>query len=122
MSDAPHLRRGRWAEEQAAQYLESRGLRLVARNFRCRAGEIDLVMTDGPMLVFVEVRFRRSDRYGSGAESVTWTKQRRLLAAARVYLARHALGDARCRFDVVSVSKRHYRPDFLWLRNAFGEN
>lgn len=122
MSDAPHLRRGRWAEEQAAQYLESRGLRLVARNFRCRAGEIDLVMTDGPMLVFVEVRFRRSDRYGSGAESVTWTKQRRLLAAARVYLARHALADARCRFDVVSVSKRHYRPDFLWLRNAFGEN
>ncbi|HEX7034778.1 MAG TPA: YraN family protein [Pseudomonadales bacterium] len=122
MSDAPHLRRGRWAEEQAARYLESRGLRLVARNFRCRTGEIDLVMTDGPMLVFVEVRFRRSDRYGSGAESVTWTKQRRLIAAARVYLARHALADAPCRFDVVSVSKRHYRPDFLWLRNAFGEN
>lgn len=122
MSDAPHLRRGRWAEEQAARYLESRGLRLVARNFRCRAGEIDLVMTDGPVLVFVEVRFRRSDRYGSGAESLTWTKQRKLLAAARFYLARHGLADARCRFDVVSVSKPHYRPDFLWLRNAFGEN
>jgi putative endonuclease len=122
VSDAPHLRLGRWAEEQAARYLESQGLRLVTRNFRCRLGEIDLVMSDGAMLVFVEVRFRRSDHYGSGAESVTWAKQRKLLAAARVYLARHALADAHCRFDVVSVSKRHYRPDFQWLRNAFGEN
>lgn len=122
MSDAPHLRRGRWAEEQAARHLESHGLRLVTRNFRCRAGEIDLVMTDGPMLVFVEVRFRRNDRFGSGAESVTWAKQRKLLAAARVYLARHATAEVRCRFDVVSVSKPHYRPEFLWVRNAFGEN
>lgn len=122
MPQAPHLRTGRWAEEQAACYLESHGLRLVSRNFRCRLGEIDLVMADGATLVFVEVRFRRSQRFGGGLASVTRTKQRKLLAAARAYLARHRLIDAACRFDVISVTKRNYRPDFLWLKDAFGQD
>lgn len=117
-----HLHTGQWAEDQAARHLEAHGLRLVSRNFRCRLGEIDLIMNDGAILVFVEVRFRRSDRYGAGFESVTRAKQQRLIGAAHAYLARHAAGDRRCRFDVVSVTKRNYRPDFVWVRDAFGQD
>lgn len=122
MAQAPHLRTGEWAEEQTLRHLEHQGLRLVTRNFRCRLGEIDLIMMDADVVVFVEVRFRRSMRFGAGFESVTGAKQRKLLAAARAYLARHPHPGAPCRFDVVSVTKRHYRPDFLWVRDAFGQD
>jgi putative endonuclease len=122
LAQAPHLRAGRWAEDQAADHLRGHGLRLLCRNFRCRVGEIDLVMTDGAALVFVEVRFRSNLRYGTGLESVTRAKQMKLLAAARAYLARHPVGNTPCRFDVVSVTKRNYRPDFLWVKDAFGQD
>lgn len=122
MPEATHLATGRWAERQAERYLVDRGLTLVGRNFRCRAGEIDLVMTDAHVLVFVEVRFRRGNRFGSGLDSVTPAKQRRLLNAARAYLASHGAENATCRFDVLSVSKRNYRPDFFWVQNAFGQD
>ena len=79
----PRHSAGRWAEQAALEYLADRGLTCLARNHRSRFGEIDLVMGDGEVLVFVEVRFRRDDRFGGGAESVTWAKRRRLLAAAR---------------------------------------
>ncbi len=59
---------------------------------------------------------------GSGVETVTRSKQRKLLAAARAYLARHQTGDAPCRFDVVSVTKRNYQPDLIWVKDAFGQN
>ncbi len=121
MADADHLATGRWAEDAAAAYLTGQGLRLLERNFRCRFGEIDLVMADGAVLVFVEVRYRRSDAFGGGLESVGRSKQRKLLAAARYYLARHGGAGVRCRFDVVSVTRRHYAPDFSWVRDAFGE-
>ena len=122
MPDAEHLSTGQWAEDQAAGHLEQHGLRLIERNFRCRFGELDLIMADADVLVFVEVRFRRSERFGGALESVTRAKQRRLLAAARAYLARRGGGEPRCRFDVVSVTKRNYRPDFIWLRDAFGQD
>lgn len=122
MTEAPHLQRGRWAEQQALQHLEAGGLRLVERNFRCRLGEIDLIMTDGAELVFVEVRFRATAGFGAGFETVTRSKQRKLLAAARAYLARHPTGDAPCRFDVVSVTKRNYRSHLIWVKDAFGQN
>lgn len=122
MPDATHLQRGQWAEQQALQHLEAEGLRLIERNFRCRLGEIDLIMADGPVLVFVEVRFRATAGYGSGFETVTRSKQRKLLAAARAYLGRHQTGDTPCRFDVVSVTKRNYRPDLIWVKDAFGQN
>jgi putative endonuclease len=118
----PHLATGRWAEQAAEAFLQTHGLQPVDRNFRCRAGEIDLVMTDANVLVFVEVRFRRDQRFGGGLESVTPAKQRKLMAAAGAYLARHRAGGASCRFDVLSVSKRNYRPDFVWVKNAFGQD
>lgn len=122
MADASHLRTGTWAEAAAAAHLQRHGLRLLQRNFRCRVGELDLVMADGATLVFVEVRCRHNHRFGDGLESVTPAKQRRLLAAARAYLQRRGPGDTVCRFDVVSVTKRNYRPEIVWVRNAFGQD
>jgi len=91
---------GRAAEDLAARFLDARGLRVVARNFRTRRGEIDLVARDGATLVFVEVRFRRSASHGGAAESITPAKQARLIAAAQVYLLRQR-GDPPCRFDAI---------------------
>lgn len=91
---------GRTAEALAGRFLESRGLTVVARNFRTRRGEIDLVARDGATLVFVEVRFRRSASHGGAAESITPAKQARMVAAAQVYLLRQR-GDPPCRFDAI---------------------
>ncbi|HHW78678.1 MAG TPA: YraN family protein [Xanthomonadaceae bacterium] len=109
---------GTAAEELARRYLEARGLTLVTRNFRCRAGELDLIMRDGGQLVFVEVRSRRHARYGTPAESVTRTKQQRLLRAAAFYLQRQRL-DLPCRFDVVAILQADGEPQLEWIRDAF---
>lgn len=91
---------GARAEALAAEFLVARGLTIVARNFRARRGEIDLIARDGATLVFVEVRLRRSQYFGGAAASITRAKSARLLAAAQVYLAR--LGhEPPCRFDAV---------------------
>ena len=91
---------GRAAEDLAARFLDSQGLSVVARNFRTKRGEIDLVARDGATLVFVEVRFRRSESHGGAAESITAAKQARMVAAAQVYLLRQR-GDPPCRFDAI---------------------
>ena len=77
---------GSAAEDAAKTHLEQRGLKLLEQNFRCRRGEIDLIMQDGTGLVFIEVRYRRQNRFGSALESVTPAKQARVVAAARYYL------------------------------------
>lgn len=110
---------GTAAEDLALRYLEARGLTLVARNFRCRTGELDLIMRDREQLVFVEVRSRRHSRYGTPAESVTRTKQQRLLRAAAFYLQRQRLLDAPCRFDVVAILQAEDEPRMEWIRDAF---
>ena len=102
-------------ERLACSYLQENGLRLLARNYRCRRGEIDLVMREADTLVFVEVRFRRSSRFGTPAESVDIHKQRRLTAAAAHYL-QHNPSNLPCRFDVIAVSGND-RID--WIRSAF---
>lgn len=108
---------GAQAEEFACAHLERAGLKLLARNFRCPQGEIDLVMDDRDTLVFVEVRYRHSNAFGSPAETVGRHKQARLRAAAGHYLVKHAV-DRICRFDVVAVSSSEPRVE--WLRDAFG--
>ena len=108
---------GQTAESRAAAFLQSHGLKLVTRNWRCRFGEIDLVMQDGAALVFVEVRLRSRGDFGGAAASVTPAKQKKLLAAARQYLA--ALKSMPpCRFDVVALSGSG-QPE--WIRNAFDD-
>jgi putative endonuclease len=109
---------GQRAEELCADLLRRAGLRILARNWRCRLGEIDLVAEEGGTLVFAEVRLRRDARYGGAAESVTAAKRARLVAAARLYLA--ARGTAACRFDVLLLDA--LAPSRVqWIRNAFGE-
>jgi len=111
---------GRRWERAAESLLRKSGLRTVQRNFLCRRGEIDLVMLDGPVLVFVEVRYRRSDHYGSGADSVTLAKQRRIISAARHFLGCNArYCHQPCRFDVVSVGQGAGGIEMNWIRAAF---
>lgn len=112
---------GTAAEDLALCYLEAQGLTLVMRNFRCRAGELDLIMREGENLVFVEVRSRRYTRYGTPAESVTHTKQQKLLRAAAFYLQRQRL-DPPCRFDVVAILRSGGEPNIEWIRDAFQLN
>jgi putative endonuclease len=100
-------------EHAALAYLRRRGLVLLAANFRCPGGEIDLVMRDGPAIVFVEVRQRSGASRGGAAASVTLHKQRRLLRAAHAWLARYPVTPP-CRIDLVAVDGEA----IAWLRNA----
>jgi putative endonuclease len=109
-------RRGEEAEELAARFLAGEGLEVVARNYRTRLGEVDLVARDGATLVFVEVRLRSWDAFGGAAGSVDARKQRRIVAAARHYLARLRAEPA-CRFDVITIQGRAGSPS--WIRGAF---
>lgn len=104
-------------EESAACHLQRAGLKIEARNYRSRHGEIDLIARDGDTLVFVEVRYRRSSRYGSASATVDARKQRKLLATADSYLQRHRL-DCPCRFDVVGIEGD--AQNIQWIKNAFG--
>ena len=109
---------GQRAEELCADLLRRAGLRILARNWRCRLGEIDLVAEEGGTLVFAEVRLRRDARYGGAAESLTAAKRARLVAAARYFLARRAA--APCRFDVLLLDGLE-ASRVQWIRNAFSE-
>lgn len=116
-----HRLRGAALEAAAERWLNARGLRSVARNFRCKAGEIDLIMRDDAQLAFVEVRFRASDRYGSAAESVTAAKQRRLIHAAQLFIETHPQWrHCSCRFDVLAGGMATGELEWQWLRDAFG--
>ena len=105
---------GSEAEERAARFLASRGLAIVARNFRTRLGEIDVVARQGATLVFVEVRYRASGACGGALESITASKRSRIVAAANAYLAQ--LGSQPpCRFDVVLLEGESVE----WIPAAF---
>ncbi len=111
---------GAQAEDRARHYLEGRGLAFLERNFQCRGGEIDLIMADGESLVFVEVRYRRDDRYASPEESVGPRKRRRLIHAALRYLQTHPEQAPRpSRFDVVAISPQHGADAVRWIQDAF---
>lgn len=114
-------RKGQHFEHTALQYLQQRGLTLLASNYRCKLGELDLVMRDRAMVVFVEVRFRARLQHGSPQETVDAAKRSRLRRAAQHFLLWHpSLRDAPCRFDVLALW-----PDTggslqcLWIPAAF---
>ena len=105
------------AEELCAELLRRAGLRVLARNWRCRHGEIDLVAEEGGTLVFAEVRLRQgAGRFGGAAESITAAKRSRLIAAARLYLSRRP--ETACRFDVLLLDGLE-ASRVEWIRNAF---
>lgn len=113
--------RGAAAEELAAQYLQARGLKILAHNLRCKAGELDLVCLDGGVLAIVEVRQRGSAQFGGAAASVTRTKRRKIIRAAQFFLQRekhwHSLS---MRFDVLAIEglpDGAHRID--WIKDAF---
>lgn len=120
-------RRGRGAAVEAAarEYLLQAGLRTLAANANYRCGEIDLIMLDdsgrdSATVVFVEVRYRGDNRFGGGAASVDFRKQRKLVRAAQVFLLRNRrYADAPCRFDVVEAEGDPQAPRLNWLRDAF---
>jgi putative endonuclease len=108
------------AEQHAERFLIRQGLRPVARNYRCRQGEIDLIMHDGLTLVFIEVRLRKHQAYGSAAESVNLRKQQKLLLAARHYLQQQShKTQPECRFDVIAFDGKEALSSPLWYKDAF---
>lgn len=112
--------RGLAAEQLAADYLAARGLRVLARNYRVRGGEVDLVCEDGRMLVFVEVRLRANAHFGGAAASITAGKRQRVVLAARHYLAAQGGrgADRPCRFDAVLLDELDAER-IEWIRRAF---
>jgi putative endonuclease len=119
--NAPHLQRGAAGEALAAEYLRIRGLKILARNLRCRAGEIDLVCLDGSVLAIVEVRQRESTEFGGALASVTSSKRRKIIRATQYFLQRHVewRGYA-MRFDVLAVQGLPEGAHRLeWVKDAF---
>ena len=112
--------KGMLFERRAENFLRRQGLRLLQRNFRCRFGEIDLIMEDGETLCFIEVKYRRSQAFGGAAFSLPRGKQRRIVAAAARYLQNRGGAAPPVRFDALLIQQQ---PDgsehFDWIRNAF---
>jgi putative endonuclease len=120
MDDRRRKEAGSAAECRALAHLQSHGLTLIARNYRCKVGEIDLIMLDGATLVLVEVRYRSSEEYGGAAASITWRKQRRLgQAAAHLLMKRADLRRYPARFDVVAISSDTAGERIEWIKHAF---
>lgn len=108
-------------EQKAAEYLTQNGCSIITANYRCRLGEIDIIMQDGEYLCFVEVKYRKSGRYGSAIEAVDYSKQQRIRRAAANYLMteRHTQ-DIACRFDVLGFDTDELgNVNISYIKNAF---
>lgn len=111
---------GRQAEVMALGHLRAQGLETITTNFRCRMGEIDLVMRDGNCLVFAEVRFRSENRFAAAAGSVDHHKQRKIIRTAAAFLGRNPqYGNCAVRFDVVGLDQSDGRTSIKWIKDAF---
>lgn len=111
---------GRQAETLALDHLKAQGLKKIAANFRCRMGEVDLVMKDGDCLVFAEVRFRTENRFTSAAGSVDHHKQRKIIRTAAAFLGRHPqYSNCTVRFDVVGLDRSDNQTKLEWIKDAF---
>ncbi|MGY4530971.1 putative endonuclease [Pseudomonas sp. TE3786] len=112
---------GSEGEAEAFEHLRRHGLKLLSRNWRCKGGELDLVMLDGDTVVFVEVRARRHTAWGGAVESVDGRKQQKLILAASSFLQQESRWAKHpCRFDVVAINSGAQPADRLnWIRNAF---
>jgi putative endonuclease len=110
---------GKEGERIAEQYLKKKGYRLVERNYRCAAGELDLIVLDHRVVVFVEVKTRTGDGFGSPFEAVEFRKQRKMIQAAQYFLAEKKLQQRDARFDVVGISWPGRDPMVEHIENAF---
>ena len=117
--EQPHTRaQGRLGEDEGVAWLRRQGYRIGERNFSSRAGEIDVVATEGDTLCFIEIKARASDAYGAAIEAVSPQKQRRIARAAALYLARKPFSGP-CRFDVLGMDLGEEGWHFTLLRDAF---
>lgn len=116
-----NLRKGLRYETRARDYLQALGLRLLQANFRCRFGEIDLIMEHSGCVCFVEVRYRESVEYGGASASITRAKQRKIVKTALFYLSRHPqLAQRALRFDALLLQRgAKGKLTFDWIQNAF---
>ncbi|MET0535765.1 MAG: YraN family protein [Steroidobacter sp.] len=120
MDDRERKAIGLLAEELALAHLLANGLKLIARNYRCKLGEIDLVMLDGQTLVLIEVRCRATNEYGGAAASVTWEKQRKLVKTAEhLLMKRIELRHHPARFDVIAITTDDAGTQVDWIKGAF---
>jgi putative endonuclease len=110
---------GKTGEDLACAELEKRGYAIIARRYRRRGGEIDIVARDGPTIVFVEFKARDGHAFGEAAEAVTAFKRRRITQLARDYMTQQRLFNCPCRFDVVSIHFDGGRPEIEVFQNAF---
>jgi putative endonuclease len=110
--------KGRLGEDLAAQFLEGKGYRIVERNYRYDRGEVDIIAQDGGDLVFVEVKLRETEAFGSPEESITLFKEEQLKKVAEGYLFEHNLENQACRFDVVAITIVDGKPRIRLLQNA----
>ncbi|MGA3245765.1 MAG: YraN family protein [Bacteroidota bacterium] len=110
--------KGRFGENLAAHFLEGKGYRIIERNYRYDRGEIDIVAQDGNDLVFVEVKLRETEAFGSPEEAITPFKEEQLKKVAEGYLFEHNLEDQSCRFDVVAITLADGKPKIRILQNA----
>lgn len=115
---SPTQRIGVKAEKFAYRYLKKQGLKLVTHNFASPFGEIDLIMREGVMLVFIEVRYRRNDTHGNSCETINVAKQRRIIRSAHYYLQIHPTC-ASTRFDVIAISSLLDESEINWIKDAF---
>ncbi len=112
-------KRGNWGEEITLDYLKSQGYHLLAQNYRFERGEIDLILDNGGVVVFAEVKTRRSKKYGAPEHSVTSKKQNQIRKVAAGFLHERGLWDRPCRFDVIAVTLTDEGPSIIHYRHAF---
>jgi putative endonuclease len=118
--DQMRLQRGLAAEQLAAEYLQVRGVKILGRNLRCKAGELDLVCLDDGVLAVVEVRQRGNADYGGALASVTWAKQRKIIRATQFFLRQKNWSHVPLRFDVVAIEGlQEGRHRVAWIKDAF---
>jgi len=112
---------GLMGQQAAEKFLQDKGYEILARNYRLKTGEIDLIAKDGEYIVFVEVKFRKSLAYGYPREAVGYTKQKRIVNTARHYITKYQLSEMDIRFDVVEVLQQHGQLYASHIENAFAE-
>jgi putative endonuclease len=119
MPPANRRKQGNDGEDRAARFLQQKGMKILERNFRFERGEIDLVAEEGDELVFIEVKARWSNTYGSPEDAVTEKKQEQIRAVAEGYLFKHDIDDRPCRFDIVAIEYQNGTMEIRHVRDAF---
>lgn len=106
------------AESRAVRFLRRKGLKIKHQNYQCKVGEIDIIALDENSLVFIEVRHRKNQQFGSPAETVDYRKQQKIIRTSQYFLQQNKM-DIACRFDVIESISSNGKEEFNWIRNAF---